>query len=330
MREHLWSYGRQYNYVAVMDYNLPGGPIRTGADGVRRRRRAGRHEGRRRHLPACHERQGHGRLHRHPAAADARRAALARSGPQAGHRRRAGVRHHPHVTSSSAVRRGAQPIVMSSSTGNSARHRALASGSTSTKRTSSSRPGLRHHRALGVDHHGVTTELDAGLRAHLVARDEPGLVLDRAGPREDVPVLDARRRPAGRQQEGRGPALRQRAEELREAQVVAGGQARRPERRLDDEQLVAAAHEDGLAAVEAEQVDLAVARHEAAVGREQHAGVVVAAVLRELAEGAAVQPRRVLGGEPARVRRPAGRRGAAHARARRRRRTPRRATAPAA
>ncbi len=34
--EHLWSYGRQYNYVAVMDYNLPGGPITTGADGVRR------------------------------------------------------------------------------------------------------------------------------------------------------------------------------------------------------------------------------------------------------------------------------------------------------
>ena len=34
--EHLWSYGSQYNYVAVMDYNLPGGPIRTGADGVRR------------------------------------------------------------------------------------------------------------------------------------------------------------------------------------------------------------------------------------------------------------------------------------------------------
>jgi len=34
--EHLWSYGSQYNYVAVMDYNLPGGPIRTGQDGVRR------------------------------------------------------------------------------------------------------------------------------------------------------------------------------------------------------------------------------------------------------------------------------------------------------
>jgi L,D-peptidoglycan transpeptidase YkuD (ErfK/YbiS/YcfS/YnhG family) len=34
--EHLWSYGDQYNYVAVMDYNLPDGPIRTGADGVRR------------------------------------------------------------------------------------------------------------------------------------------------------------------------------------------------------------------------------------------------------------------------------------------------------
>jgi L,D-peptidoglycan transpeptidase YkuD (ErfK/YbiS/YcfS/YnhG family) len=34
--ERLWSYGKQYNYVAVMDYNLPDGPIRTGADGVRR------------------------------------------------------------------------------------------------------------------------------------------------------------------------------------------------------------------------------------------------------------------------------------------------------
>ncbi|MHB1067231.1 MAG: L,D-transpeptidase family protein [Candidatus Nanopelagicales bacterium] len=34
--ERLWSYGRQYDYVAVMDYNLPDGPIRTGADGVRR------------------------------------------------------------------------------------------------------------------------------------------------------------------------------------------------------------------------------------------------------------------------------------------------------
>lgn len=34
--EHLWSYGSQYNYVAVMDYNLPKGEIRTGADGVRR------------------------------------------------------------------------------------------------------------------------------------------------------------------------------------------------------------------------------------------------------------------------------------------------------
>lgn len=34
--EHLWSYGVQYDYVAVMDYNLPPGPIRRGADGVRR------------------------------------------------------------------------------------------------------------------------------------------------------------------------------------------------------------------------------------------------------------------------------------------------------
>lgn len=34
--EELWSYGMQYNYVAVMDYNLPDGPIRRGPDGVRR------------------------------------------------------------------------------------------------------------------------------------------------------------------------------------------------------------------------------------------------------------------------------------------------------
>ncbi len=34
--ERLWSYGVQYDYVAVMDYNLPTGPIRTDASGVRR------------------------------------------------------------------------------------------------------------------------------------------------------------------------------------------------------------------------------------------------------------------------------------------------------
>ena len=34
--ERLWSKGAQYNYVAVMDYNLPKGGITTGADGVRR------------------------------------------------------------------------------------------------------------------------------------------------------------------------------------------------------------------------------------------------------------------------------------------------------
>lgn len=34
--EYLWSYGVQYDYVAVLDYNLPPGPIRRGEDGVRR------------------------------------------------------------------------------------------------------------------------------------------------------------------------------------------------------------------------------------------------------------------------------------------------------
>ena len=34
--EQLWSYGSQYDYVSVLDYNLPDGPITTGPDGVRR------------------------------------------------------------------------------------------------------------------------------------------------------------------------------------------------------------------------------------------------------------------------------------------------------
>ena len=34
--EDLWDMGYQYDYVAVLDYNLPEGPIRTGANGVRR------------------------------------------------------------------------------------------------------------------------------------------------------------------------------------------------------------------------------------------------------------------------------------------------------
>ena len=34
--EHLWDYGKQYNYVAVLDYNLPDGHITTDADGINR------------------------------------------------------------------------------------------------------------------------------------------------------------------------------------------------------------------------------------------------------------------------------------------------------
>jgi L,D-peptidoglycan transpeptidase YkuD (ErfK/YbiS/YcfS/YnhG family) len=34
--EDLWDMGYQYDYVAVLDYNLPKGPITTGAKGVRR------------------------------------------------------------------------------------------------------------------------------------------------------------------------------------------------------------------------------------------------------------------------------------------------------
>lgn len=34
--EHLWSHGKQYRYVAVLDFNLPDGPIQAGTDGIRR------------------------------------------------------------------------------------------------------------------------------------------------------------------------------------------------------------------------------------------------------------------------------------------------------
>ncbi len=34
--EHLWSYGNQYRYIAVLDYNLPKGEVTTRKDGVRR------------------------------------------------------------------------------------------------------------------------------------------------------------------------------------------------------------------------------------------------------------------------------------------------------
>lgn len=37
--ERLWQYGRQYDHVAVLDYNLPGGPIERGLDGVNRAQR---------------------------------------------------------------------------------------------------------------------------------------------------------------------------------------------------------------------------------------------------------------------------------------------------
>jgi L,D-peptidoglycan transpeptidase YkuD (ErfK/YbiS/YcfS/YnhG family) len=34
--EHLWAKGPQYRYVAVLDFNLPKGPITRGKDGIRR------------------------------------------------------------------------------------------------------------------------------------------------------------------------------------------------------------------------------------------------------------------------------------------------------
>ena len=56
--------------------------------------------------------------------------------------------------------------------------------------------------ALGIDDDGVTPQGDVGVAADAVAGDDPRQVLDRPCASEDSPMLDARRRPAGAEQEG--------------------------------------------------------------------------------------------------------------------------------
>ena len=102
-----------------------------------------------------------------------------------------------------------------------------------------------------------------------VARDDVGLVLDRARLGQQPPVRDPLGRPGRRHQHDLGAGVEQGPEHLREAQVVAGGQAELPVH----DRAVARSHQLGLALTETEQMHLPVRRQHRAVRTEQHRGV---------------------------------------------------------
>ena len=139
---------------------------------------------------------------------------------------------------------------------------------------------LGEHRPPGVDDRRVAVGVEVGRRlADLVGGDDEGLVLDRAGAQQDLPVVAAGRRGEGRGDgDQAGAAHGEDPEELGEAQVVTDGQP--------DAQLTGARGDDlgpgllvlGLAIgdpadVDVEHVDLAVDGEVRAVGADQHRGV---------------------------------------------------------
>src|SRR4051812_31367285 len=83
---------------------------------------------------------------------------------------------------------------------------------------------LRQRDAPRVDHRGVAAEAVASLCAGGVGRHHEALVLDRAGAHENLPVLQAWMRPLGGQEHQQRAIVREPAEQLGEAQVVADGQ----------------------------------------------------------------------------------------------------------
>ncbi|GAA3054837.1 hypothetical protein GCM10020000_41280 [Streptomyces olivoverticillatus] len=136
----------------------------------------------------------------------------------------------------------------------------------------------------------MTRLFDARVGAGGAAGQDVGLVLHGAGAGEERPVVAALRGPARGDDEDLGALVDQGAEELGEAQVVAGGQAQRRLRQPYGDRFGARAHHDGLALVEAEAVDLAVGAHEIARGREDQGGVVERALGVPFADRAGVQP----------------------------------------
>jgi hypothetical protein len=120
----------------------------------------------------------------------------------------------------------------------------------------------------------------AGVRPDLIGGDHEQLVLDRARPHEDLPVVARRRqRERGRQRHDARPAQRERAEELGEAQVVADRQSQlHPAGELAQDDLRAGLRDGGLAVgaprdLDVEHVQLAVGRVQLPLGIDVHGGV---------------------------------------------------------
>ena len=105
----------------------------------------------------------------------------------------------------------------------------------------------------------VSTEVNAALQTDLIARDHPCLIFNRSGAYEDVPGVNAGRRPTGRDQKRRSTLAGEFPKLLRKTQVVAGRQPRRTQRCVHHDKFRAGRHQIGFPAV-TKHVDLAIDR----------------------------------------------------------------------
>src|SRR5262249_62391685 len=145
-------------------------------------------------------------------------------------------------------------------------------------------PGTADHRAAIV---GEPVRAHAGL----VGGQEIALVLDRARAAEHVPVGGARGEgEGGRDEENLRAGPNQTAVELREAKIVADGEAEDAELGGHHHGLgprgarVRLAHGDPPGEIDVEQVHLAIACEEIATGTEETAGVEAAPLARHALE----------------------------------------------
>ena len=146
---------------------------------------------------------------------------------------------------------------MSLSAGNSPRHRATASGATVADKIALRRRP-RDDFPDRVNDGTVSTEVNAALQTDLIARDHPCLIFNRSGAYEDVPGVNAGRRPTdvirnASTLAGEFPKL------LRKTQVVAGRQPRRTQRCVHHDKFRAGRHQISFPAV-TKHVDLAIGR----------------------------------------------------------------------
>jgi len=105
----------------------------------------------------------------------------------------------------------------------------------------------------------VSTKVNAALKTDLIARDNPRLIFDRSGAHEDVPRVNARGRPTGRDQKRRSTLAGELPKLLRKTQVVAGRQPRCTQRCVHHDKFRTGRHQIGFPAV-TKHVDLAVDR----------------------------------------------------------------------